>query len=712
MNRRPPEALVCIGLGLLCFVAFHSVVDNGFVSIDDHLLVVDNPFVNSGLRVENIRWAFTTVHASNWAPLAWLSHMLDCTLFGLDPRPHHVVNLVLHALNTIMLFLVLRRMTAGAPGPGSPDSLWPSALVAALFAVHPAHVQSVAWIAERRDVLSTAFWILAMGAYTAYVRQPDSRRASRCYGATCAFLALGLMAKPMLVTLPFVFLLLDYWPLRRIQLPSAEGQAFWRQLRPLLVEKLPLFALIAAACGITLFAQSSGGSVESLDVFPFGERVANALVSCARYLRMLVWPFGLAVYYPRPSSEALSVGWRVLGSGALLLGITLLVLRYGRAHRYLPVGWFWFLGTLVPVIGLVQIGLQALADRYTYVPYIGLFIALAWGAAELASRSRTRAIALGLAAGVAIAAFAVLTWRQVGYWKDSYTLWAHAIAVTEDNATAYNQLFDLNFRAQRFEEALRFGERSLAIRPDSVPVLNNLGNALSALHRTKEAEVLYARALAQDPAFGVARLNLAMALRTRGANSEAVSLLADAFDAKRPAIASRLARVYMQSLRDQLARREVSLERAASDYRRAMDHFPERRELVDEFGWILATHPNATPDHGREALELERARRVAEKSLLAVDLDRLAVVYAAAGHFDEAVAAAEHALELSKEGGAAFLLQEVRKRLALYRSGRPYRDNERWGPDRARRSGYPPNLHTPRRPRKMRPFQFGEGNSP
>jgi tetratricopeptide (TPR) repeat protein len=662
VKRRAAEALLCLGLALLCVAAFHAVGENGFVSVDDDVLVVDNPFVNSGLRLENVRRAFLMPYASNWAPLSWLSHMLDCSLFGLDPRPHHLMNLALHTLDTLLLFLVLASMTRDPTKPDRLDSLWPSALVGALFAVHPTRVESVAWIAERRDVLSTAFWILAMGAYASYARRPDSSRASRRYVTACVLFGLGLMAKPMLVSLPFVLLLLDWWPLGRIDVASLERNP-WRELRPLLVEKLPMFALSAAVCGITVFSQAAGGSMEPLDVVPLGDRIANAIVSYARYLRLLVWPSGLAVLYPRLPSEALGLSWRVLGSGGLLLGVTLLVLHQRRVRPYLAVGWFWFVGTLVPVIGLLQVGQQAMADRYTYVPYVGLFIALAWEG-ERAARSRVRAMALGAVAAVAIVAFVAVTWRQVGYWKDGTSLIERAIAVTEDNATAYQEMSALHYAAGRLEQAV---------------ALNNLGNALRALHRTAEAEPFYARALELAPGLVTVRVNLALARLDRGEYADAVDLLGAAFDAD-PKLTQQsiLVRAYTWSLRKQLDDREVSLDEAAGDYRKALKQLPQREDLVDELIWILATHPDATVEDGREALELARTRRPPNGDVSAVGLDRLAVACAAAGRFDEAVAAAEQALERVGDGGSAYFVEGVRERLALYRAGRPYRDHERW----------------------------------
>lgn len=353
--------------------AYWGVKDNEFVNYDDDEYVTQNSHVQAGLTSEGIVWAFTTTHAANWHPLTWLSHMFDYQLFGPNPQGHHLTSLLLHILNSILLFLVLRRMT---------DALWQSAFVAVLFALHPLHVESVAWVAERKDILSTFFWILTMWAYVRYVERPGSTR----YLMVALPLALGLMAKPMLVTLPFVLLLLDIWPLGRIDLSEyGDASRDKRDKRPrtgivlmrLAKEKIPLFALVAASCLVTFAAQRSGGAVQPMESLPFMDRVVNAIVSYFLYIEKMVWPTDMAFFYPYPV-HTLPL-WQPLGAGLLLLVITVLVIRTARRKPFLLVGWFWYLGTLIPVIGLVQVGGQAMADRYTYVPYIGLFMVVAWG---------------------------------------------------------------------------------------------------------------------------------------------------------------------------------------------------------------------------------------------------------------------------------------------------------------------------------------------
>ncbi len=378
--------IISLFLIIASFMAFWQVTRCDFINYDDDKYLTDNSHVQDGLTVEGITWAFTTGYAANWHPLTWISHMVDVQLFGLQPGWHHLTNLLFHLASTLLLFLVLHRMT---------KALWQSAFVAALFALHPLHVQSVAWVAERKDVLSTFFWMLTMGTYASYVAKPGLKR----YLTLLLCFALGLMAKPMLVTLPFVLLLLDYWPLQRLEQkrPPQEGLSkdksttspvripvqpvgHWPLIRPLLIEKIPLFALAALSSIVTYLVQHHGGAVQSLETFPPGVRMANAFVSYITYMVKMLWPTNLAVFYPYPTSWPL---WQVLGSAALLITITVLVIRGAKKRPYAAVGWFWYVGTLVPVIGVVQVGRQALADRYTYIPLVGLFIIVAWAVPEL-----------------------------------------------------------------------------------------------------------------------------------------------------------------------------------------------------------------------------------------------------------------------------------------------------------------------------------------
>ena len=449
------RAIICAVLAAITLVVYWPVGNCDFINFDDPAYVANNPFVQGGITMESLRWAFSTTHAANWHPLTWLSHMIDCRIFGLDPRGHHFTSLGFHIINTLLLFLLLARVTG---------AMWRSMLVAALFALHPLHVESVAWIAERKDVLSAFFWFLTMFLYAGYVARPGPVR----YLAVLFCFAAGLMAKPMLVTLPFVLLLMDYWPIGR-----------WgggTPVRRLLWEKLPLFALAAASSVITFYAQKTGGAVLSLHKLSFADRLANATLAWLRYLGKMVWPTRLSVIYPMDPD--LSV-WTAFSAGIILVAATFLLWRAGRRRPYLIVGWLWYLGTLVPVIGLVQVGSQAMADRYTYIPFVGLFIMVAWGIAELVDDLRNRQIAFGVAAVSVLAVLAVSTRHQLGYWHDSYTLFSHAVKVTHNNYMAYNQLGLELGKQNRIDECIQQFRIALEIEPNSAEAHGNLGIAYS-----------------------------------------------------------------------------------------------------------------------------------------------------------------------------------------------------------------------------------------
>jgi tetratricopeptide (TPR) repeat protein len=515
MSSRARPLLLALLLAALTVAAFAPVRSGTFLTVDDPLYVVENPRVRAGLTGPGVLWALTTTHAANWHPLTWVSHMLDVQLFGLDPGAHHQVSLALHAANAVLLFLLLRGLTGAA---------WPSALAAALFAVHPLRVESVAWIAERKDVLAAFFWMATGLAYLRYVR--SRRRAA--YGATVALFALGLAAKPMVTTLPLVLLLLDFWPLGRF-LPGRRAAAGGNAVR-LLVEKLPLLALSAAAAAATLVAQEAGRMVRPLAAYPLGVRAGNALVSYLRYLGKTVWPVDLAFPYRHPGTSLPPAA--VAAAAAALVLLTVLALALRRRTPYLAVGWLWFLGTLVPVIGLVQVSDQAMADRYTYLPLIGPAWALAWGlAAAGAGRPRLRAGA-GAAAAVAVGVLVVLTRRQVGYWRDDRSLFTHTAAVTKgDNlarqalATTQQALPDAGrtlavvmiqhgdgLMAQgKYAEAIAWYERSLGSFAEQDTAHNRLGAALLQLGRYEEAARQYEEALRREPGDEFARANLTLA---------------------------------------------------------------------------------------------------------------------------------------------------------------------------------------------------------
>jgi len=484
-------ALICLVLALGTTALYWPIISHPFIIFDDEEYVTANAHVTSGLSWENFRWAFEGAHAANWHPLTWLSHQLDCTLFWLNAGGHHLVNLLFHVANTLLLFVFLR---------GATGAVWRSALVAALFAWHPLHVESVAWASERKDVLSTFFWLLTLMAYVRYARN----RNWFVYSAALIFFALGLMSKPMVVTLPFVLLLLDFWPLRRIsnwefQISNPEtsqgapAPSLQSSTYSLLLEKIPFFLLAIGGCAATLLAQSGGGAISQT---PLTELFANAALAYARYVAKTFWPTDLAIVYPHPRHWSLVLA---LGATALLAVWTMLCVRNWRRNPFLAFGWFWFLGTLVPTIGLIQVGAQSMADRYTYIPSIGFFIALVWGAAEFcATKPRGNVIYL-ICAGSALIGCLLTASIQISFWRDSTGLFLHALEVTQDNYVAANTL------GKAFEKT---GDPKDKIR----------------------ARVLYREAVRLEPRYPHGQFNLAMSLLEFGETAEALQHLKAAAD--------------------------------------------------------------------------------------------------------------------------------------------------------------------------------------
>ena len=494
-------ALVAMALFILTLLIYWRVLGNGFIEYDDGTYVFANPHIQQGITAASLKWAFNIGYAGNWHPLTWISYMMDYRWFGPKPMGYHLVNLLLHLANTLLLLLVLNRMTS-RPGSTQAGSLWKSAFVAALFAVHPLHVESVAWIAERKDVLSTFFWLLTMGAYALYSEKPGIRR----YLPVLLLYALGLMAKPMVVTLPFVLLLLDYWPLKR--------NTRWPRL---VLEKTPMFALAIVSSVLTFIAQSSKGSVSTLEAYTPGTRIANSLVGYATYLWKMVWPRNLAVLYPNPGADM--AVWKIAASVGILIVVSAIAYIYRRKRRELAVGWLWYLGTLVPVIGLVQVGWQLTADRYTYMPLIGLFIAIVW---MIPSRPRTRAIASGLGLAV-VSVLAIMTWFQVGLWHDSVTLFEHTLKCTSNNYVIENSLGVALAREGRFDEAANHHRASLKIAPDFSQAHNNLGIILGSQGKLDEALYHFRRAMEAEPNQPIMHFNVAAILEAQGKLDEAAS---------------------------------------------------------------------------------------------------------------------------------------------------------------------------------------------
>jgi tetratricopeptide (TPR) repeat protein len=495
------ELLIGAALILLTLLVYSPSFHYPSVDYDDPLYVFSNPHVQTGLTAGNIRWAFTTFDSGNWHPLTWLSLQLDAQLYGgQNAGAFHRTNVLFHAANTLLLFLFLVRLT-GARGR--------SAVVAGLFALHPLHVESVAWIAERKDVLSTFFWFLALPAYLFYLKRPSVLR----YLPLLLALGLGLLAKPMLVTLPCVLLLFDYWPLHRLQSIKSFSH--------LLCEKVPLFALVLASCIVTFRAQLHGQYVAPLEVLPLVARVDNALLAYTVYLGKMLWPAQLAVYYPHAGPN-LSFA-RTLTAGLLLAALTVLVLGPGRRWPYLAVGWLWYLGTLVPVIGLVQVGGQALADRYSYVPLIGLFLVLSWGMADLAAAWRLPRSYLVMAAVLVLCLCALRTWNQVGCWESNRHLWECAVAATENNTMAHMNLGVCCLNEGRFTDALREFEKAVALEPRRAEHHVNLGNLLYALDLWPQAEEEYRTAIDLKPQLAGAHYCLGNALTREGKLEEAMA---------------------------------------------------------------------------------------------------------------------------------------------------------------------------------------------
>ena len=533
-----------------------------FLNYDDTLYITENDRTQQGLDLDNVKWAFTTGHASNWHPLTWLSYMLEVSLFGVAPGLHHLVNVLFHAVNTVLLFYLLRAMTGGA--------LWRSAFVAALFALHPLHVESVAWIAERKDVLSTLFGFLAMGGYCAYVRHPSVVR----YVLVVVPFVLSLMAKPMLVTLPAVLLLLDYWPLGRLKATGEEKGGMARKTVRLAIEKAPLFALALASSAATVLAQRAGRSMTGLEALPLTVRLGNAAVSYVRYVLMTFWPRGLAVFYPHPGRGL--PAWQAALAVAGLTAFSLVVLARGRKRPYLLTGWLWYLVTLLPVIGIVQVGAQAMADRYTYVPLIGLFIIVTWCVADFAAWLPAPRTGLAIASGAALAALALCSFVQVGYWRNNVTLFEHALEVTSGNLLAHKNLGVELSSQGRYPEAIGHFTKAIEINPNDAELYYNIATALGAQGRLEEAIRMYSLALEADPE-----------------NADALFNLGNAYS------------------------RQGRIEEAVQCYVRALEHRPEDADVLHNLGAALGAQGKTDEAVAafREALRVQPGHRYAAQSL-------------------------------------------------------------------------------------------------
>ncbi len=676
--------LISAGLILATIAAYWPVRLAEFINFDDPTYVTSNPMVFQGLNAGAIAWAFTTVHGSNWHPLTWLSHMLDCQIFGDHAAGHHGVNVGFHAVNAVLLFLLLWRMTGAE---------WRSAFVAALFALHPLHVESVAWVSERKDVLSTFFGLLALLAYGRYAQ---GRRLRVNYVLAVAFYALSLLSKPMLVTLPFVLLLLDYWPLGRLRVKRSKDRVAGPPLPPLrrvLLEKAPFLALAIASSVVTFFAQHKGGSVVTIATMPPLYRAANAVVSYGTYLEKMFWPAKLSVFYPFARELSSS---KALVCLAMLLVVTAVTILCARRAPYFLVGWLWYLGTLIPVIGVVQVGTQAMADRYTYVPLMGIFIALTWGIADLTARRSWRGFVLAPGAAIILGACIVATRTEAGYWHDSVTLFTRALALTEHNALAEHNLAHALSTTGRQEESLAHFDNALRYWPGYTVAMLNRGNALNLMGRLDDAIAQYREAIQVRPdfeqayyylgnalalqlKFDEAKTNLLMALKCMPDYPEAhlklgnlLALQGDVSGAEqhlRVAVELQPDAESCYFLGGVLARQKKFTE-AVECFRAAIKSSPKYAAAQNDLAWILATSTDPKIRNPSEAIALATRACGATQDGSAGYLDTLGVAYSEARQFPQAIAITEKAVALVP-GDTAFAA-EMQSRLALYRAGRSY----------------------------------------
>ena len=520
------KIMICVALAVITFSVYQQVATHDFINFDDDFYITKNPRVANGLTWENVGWAFRTTYFGNWHPLTWLSYFLDAQMFGVNAPPFLLVNLFIHIASTLLLFLLFNRAT---------QCLWRSALLAALFALHPLHVESVAWASERKDVLCAFFGILTMGAYFSYAKAPTRIR----YLCMLVCFMLGMMAKPMLVTLPFVLLLIDYWPLKRVDFsrwpeclsrilmpmeyhPPSDSVGYQKSPVALFTEKIPLLLVVAASAVITIIAQQEAQALAPLELHPLGFRMANALVSYASYVVKMFWPHPLTVFYPFPAAIPL---WKIITSGSMLVILSCLTLKYASRFPYLLVGWIWYLGTLVPVIGFLQVGAQAMADRYTYIPLIGIFLMLVWLIFDLAGTRPVRKLVFSSIATIVMLVLITLSTQQVGYWKNSFSLFKHALDTTSESATAHiNYGIELIKRA-RLSEATEHFKAAIRLEPRWAHPYNNLALALSEQGRLKESLVFMKEAIRIDPTDPTAVANYNRIEKTLSLKLDAIAIL-------------------------------------------------------------------------------------------------------------------------------------------------------------------------------------------
>lgn len=692
------ELLICLALFAVTVGTYWEAHTHEFINYDDPLYVTKNRQVQAGLTADGIAWAFGNLLSDQktyWHPVTWLSHMLDCQLFGLKAGAHHMVNVVFHAVNAVLLFLLLRVMTG---------RLVCSAMVAALFALHPIQVDTVAWVAERKNVVSTMLWLLTLLAYVRYARQPDVTR----YLTVLVLFTVGLMAKPMLVTLPCVLLLLDYWPLRRIQslpplsIDPAKGPAItipaasWVRI---LMEKVPLLALSLVSGCITIVAHQRLGLMATMEQLPFEYRLLTSLHAYVGYLNKIIWPDGLAVFYPFVERWPVS---QTVVSLALVLGISLLTLKLARRKPWLLIGWFWFLGTLVPVIGILQVSAQAMADRWVYVPLIGLCVAMVWGVADLFSRWRSGRVFLAALAGIVLLTCAVTTRLQLRHWQNSETLFRHALAVTADNYIAHLNLGAELAAQEKLTEAAAHFEEVLRIIPQSPYGHYHRGGVLARQGRFEEALVEYETALRLKPDEGQIHFNYAnvLALHKDFAGAKQHFLATLKLHPEHAEAENNLGNVL--ALEGDLAgamphftralqldpnlfeaqyfvagdlARQKKYDLAVAGYNNALRIKPDYPSALNDLAWILAAEDAPKVRNPEQAIEF--ARRACELTVGKEPgyLDTLAVAYSEAGRFADALDATQRAVAAARAVDNESLALKIEGRLKHYQQGISYRQS-------------------------------------
>ena len=663
---RAASIFINLLLAAIIWSVFGQTARYGFVNFDDDLYVYDTPEISRGITINGIIASFAHSHAHNWHPLTTISHMLDCQLYGLNAGGHHFTNVLLHTIVVLLLFRVLRQMTG---------AVWPSAVVAALFAVHPLHVESVAWVSERKDMLSGVFFLLTIDAYVRYVRGPSFWS----YFIVAALFAFGLMSKPMLVTVPFILLLLDYWPLRRFERPSAspgKGKIWqWWNKKPviqrLFLEKIPLLALSAGSSVVTFIVQKqSAGAIEPL---PFRWRAENAVVSYLIYLWKTFWPARLTVFYPHPNSSLPT--WEVVLAIGFLVATTAGVIIFRSRRPYLFTGWLWYLGMLVPVIGIVQVGEQGHADRYSYLPHIGLFLLVVWTVADISGRSPFSRRFLIVAAMATIIAFGGCALLQTTYWRDSESLWNHALAVTSNNDVAHNNLGFLSVHRGELDKAISHFEAALKIRSNkaqthyhlgSAFVLTNLGNALTRKGQIDEAIAHYKEAIKLQPDYADAYYNLASALLAKGDVNEAIAQWQKAL-----AIWPNDSDAHM-GLGNALLQKG-SLKEAVAHYEKALEIAPQDINACNNMAWVLATSSEASIRDGARAVSLAQEAVELSGGKEPNFLRTLAAAYAEDKRFSEAIVTAGQGYETATVQNDSVLAQRLARDAALYRTHTPLR---------------------------------------